>query len=70
MVQIVMDNRLAFVKVGKLLIKKYKLYWTICATHYIDLMFKDIDKRLSVADVIIKARKITNFIYNHSWLLA
>ncbi|RVX01280.1 hypothetical protein CK203_031238 [Vitis vinifera] len=39
-------------------------------THCIDLMFEDIDKRTSVADVITKARKITNFIYNHGWLLA
>ena len=31
-------------------------------------MFEDIGKRCSVADVITTARKITNFIYNHSWL--
>ncbi|RVW22823.1 hypothetical protein CK203_103197 [Vitis vinifera] len=36
----------------------------------IDLMFEDIGKRTSVADLITKARKITNFIYNHGWLLA
>ncbi|KAL6320235.1 hypothetical protein AAG906_005305 [Vitis piasezkii] len=54
-VQIVIDNGSAF---------------TLCATHCIDLMFEDIGKRTSVADVITKARKITNFIYNHSWLLA
>ena len=69
-VQIVMDNGSIFVKAGKLLIKKYNLYWTSCATHYIDLMFENIGKRRSVADVITKARKITNSIYNHSWLLA
>ena len=32
-------------------------------------MFEDIGKRPSIANVITKARKITNFIYNHSWLL-
>ena len=69
-VQIVTDNGSAFVKVGKLLIKKYNIYWTLCAAHCIDLMFEDIGKRTSIADVITKARKITNFIYNHSWLLA
>ncbi|XP_059597191.1 uncharacterized protein LOC132254761 [Vitis vinifera] len=69
-VQIVTDNGSAFVKAGKLLMKKYNLYWTSCAAHCIDLMFEDIDKRTSVADVITKARKITNFIYNHGWLLA
>ncbi|RVW39856.1 hypothetical protein CK203_083159 [Vitis vinifera] len=64
------DNGSAFVKAGKLLMKKYNLYWTPCAAHCIDLMFEDIGKRTSVADLITKARKITNFIYNHSWLLA
>ena len=38
--------------------------------HCVNLMFKDIDKRPSVAEVISNARKITNFIYNHGWLLA
>ena len=69
-VQIVTDNGSAFVKVGKLLMKKYNLYWTPCAAHYIDLMFEDISKRDSVAQLIRNGRKITNFIYNHGWLLA
>ena len=30
-VQIVIDNGSAFVKIGKLLMKKYNLYWTSCA---------------------------------------
>ena len=68
-VQIVMGNGSVFVKAETLLMKKYNFYWTSCATHCIDLMFEDIGKRQSVADVITKARKITNFIYNHSWLL-
>ena len=68
--QIVTDNGLAFVKAGKLLIKKYNLYWTPCATHYIDLMFESIGKRAIVLELITNARKITNFIYNHGWLLA
>ena len=70
MVQIVMDNGSTFVKARKLLMKKYNLYWTLCAAHCIDLMFEDIGKRPSVIDVITKARKITNFVYNHSWMFA
>ena len=62
-VQIVTDNGSAFVKAGKLLMKKYNLYWTPCAAHCIDLMFEDIGKRDSVAQLI-------DFIYNHGWLLA
>ena len=68
--QIVTDNGSAFVKEGKLLMKKYNLYWTSCVAHCIDLMFEDIDKRDSVAQLIRSARKITNFIYNHGWLVA
>ena len=67
--QIVIDNESTFVKVGKLLMKNYNLYWTPYAAHCIDLMFKDIGKRESVSDLITNARKITNFIYNHGWLL-
>ena len=44
MVQIVTDNGLTFVKVGKLLMKKFNFYWTPCMIHCIDLMLKDIDK--------------------------
>ena len=69
-VQIVTDNGSAFVKAGKLLMKKYNMYWTPCAAHCIDLMFEDISKRDSVAQLIGNGRKITNFIYNHGWLLA
>ena len=68
-VQIVTDNGSTFVKAGKLLMKKYNLYWTPCAAHCIDLMFEDIAKRAIVSELITNARKITNFIYNHGWLL-
>ena len=67
---IVIDNGSTFVKEGKLLMKKYNLYWTPCEAHCIDLMFKDIGKRDSVAQLIRNAPMITNFIYNHGWLLA
>ena len=44
-----LNNGSAFVKVGKLLMKKHNLYWTPCAAHCIDLMFEDIGKRDSSA---------------------
>ena len=68
-VQIVTDNGSAFVKAGKLLMKKYNLYWTPCAAHCIDLMFEDIGKIATISELITNARKRTNFIYNHGWLL-
>ena len=67
--QIVTDNGSAFVKTGKLLMKKYNLYWIPCAAHCIDLMFEDMGKKDSVAQLIGNGQKITNFIYNHGWLL-
>ena len=33
-------------------------------------MSEDIVKRTTVLELITNARKITNFIYNHDWLLA
>ena len=54
-VQIVTDNESAFVKAGKLLMKKYNLYWTSCTAHCFDLMFEDIGKRESVFDLITNA---------------
>ena len=69
-VQIATNNGSTFLKGAKLLMKKYNLYWTPCAANCIDLMFENIGKRDSVAQLIGKGRKITNFIYNHGWLLA
>ena len=69
-VQIVTDNGSAFVKAGKKLMKKYSLFWTPCAAHCIDLIFEDIGKKDIVASVIHDARAVTNFIYNHGWLLS
>ena len=69
-VQIVTDNGSTIVKAGKLLMKKYNLYWTPCAAHCIDLMFEDIGKRATISELITNACKITNFIYNHGWLVA
>ena len=54
-VQIVTDNGSTFVKAGKLLMKKYNLYWIPCAAHCINLMFEDIGKRESVFDLITNA---------------
>ncbi|CAL2238410.1 unnamed protein product [Prunus armeniaca] len=69
-VHIVTDNGSAFVKAGQMMMERYPIYWTPCAAHCIDLIFEDIGKQESVANVINNARKLTNYIYNHSWLLA
>ncbi|KAL6328069.1 hypothetical protein AAG906_033341 [Vitis piasezkii] len=69
-VQIVINNKSMFVKAGKVLMKNFNLYWTPCVAYCINLMFEDIGKRPSVANVICSGHKITNIIYNHGWLLA
>ncbi|CAN6723407.1 unnamed protein product [Malus baccata var. baccata] len=69
-VHIVIDNGSTFVKAGEIMMERYLIYWTPYAAHCINLIFKDIGKQESVANVINKARKLTNYIYNHGWLLA
>ena len=69
-VQIVTNNRSMFVKTWKVLMKKFNLYWIPCVAHCIDLMFEDIGKRPSIANMICSDHKITYFIYNHGWLLS
>ncbi|KAM2916542.1 hypothetical protein FF1_045441 [Malus domestica] len=69
-VQVVTDNGSAFVKAGKKLMKHHNVFWTSCAAHCIDLMFEAMGKRENVATVVKRARTITNYIYNHGWLLA
>ncbi|KAB2594656.1 hypothetical protein D8674_030106 [Pyrus ussuriensis x Pyrus communis] len=68
-VHIVIDNGLAFIKAGEIMMEQYPIYWTPCVAHCIDLIFEDIGKQESVANVINKARKLTNYIYNHGDLV-
>ncbi|WJZ92484.1 hypothetical protein VitviT2T_011474 [Vitis vinifera] len=58
-VQIVTDNGSASVKAGKLLMKKFNLYWTPCAAHCINLMFEDIGKRPSTAELMQSVKEKT-----------
>ncbi|KAI5317211.1 hypothetical protein L3X38_036918 [Prunus dulcis] len=69
-VQVVTNNGSAFVKAGKKLMKHHNVFWTSCAAHCIDLMFEAMGKRENISNVIKRARTITNYIYNHGWLLA
>ena len=55
-------------KAGKLLMKKYNLYWTSCAAHCIDLMFEDIGKRATVLELITQCTK-NHQLHLQSWLV-
>ena len=64
-VQVIIDNAANYKAVGHLLMEKRKnLYWTPCATHCIDLILEDFEKKLEVHEVTIgKGRRITTYIY-------
>ncbi|KAJ9175625.1 hypothetical protein P3X46_014165 [Hevea brasiliensis] len=68
--QVVMDNE-ATIKVGgkKLMDKFPNLYWTACSAHCIDLILEDFGRRKSIKKIIDQARVITQFIYNHNWVI-
>ncbi|XP_043704525.1 uncharacterized protein LOC122654483 [Telopea speciosissima] len=69
-VQVVTDNAANYKAAGALLMeKRTRLYWTPCAAHCIDLMLEDIGNLKAYKKVIVKARKITTFIYRHTHLL-
>ncbi|KAK9283196.1 hypothetical protein L1049_011432 [Liquidambar formosana] len=69
-VNFVTDTAPSYKAAGKLLMEKYKtFFWSACATHCIDLMFEEIGKMDEVKEVLVKAKRITQFIYNNSWVL-
>ncbi|XP_077249140.1 uncharacterized protein LOC143888581 [Tasmannia lanceolata] len=69
-VQIVTDNRSNYKKEGQQIMEKYHIFWTPCAAHCIDLMLKDIGKTERVKNVVAEAKSVTNFIYNHGYVLS
>lgn len=70
-VQVITDNASNYKAAGDLLMEKRKhLYWTPCAAHCIDLMLERIGDLPQHKNALFKARKVANYIYNHSWLLA
>ena len=69
-VHVVIDNATNYVVVGRLISQKYKHNnWSPCATHYLNLIFKDISKVDHVAELVSCASKVTIFVYNHFFKL-
>jgi hypothetical protein len=50
--------------------KRPRLYWTPCAAHCIDLMLEKIGELPQHKMALLKAKKVSNFIYNHQWVLS
>ncbi|GKV02409.1 hypothetical protein SLEP1_g14846 [Rubroshorea leprosula] len=73
-VQFITDNDASYKAARKRLEAKYSTcFWSPCAAHCIDLMlenFSDVRYFPVIDTTIGKARKVTKFIYNHSWVLA
>ncbi|XP_052486296.1 uncharacterized protein LOC128041038 [Gossypium raimondii] len=68
LVQVVTDNEAAIKADGHMLMQKRRhLYWSACSAHYLDLILEEISNRKSVKKVLDEAKKITSFIYNHTW---
>ncbi|RVW93685.1 hypothetical protein CK203_028918 [Vitis vinifera] len=64
-VQVVTDNEASFKAASMLLMEKRKhLFWSPCATHYIDLMLEDIGSMKQINETLNQAKMITGFIYN------
>ena len=64
-VQVVTDNEASFKAASMLLMEKQKhLFWSPCATHYIDLILEDIGSMKQIKETLDQAKMITGFIYN------
>ncbi|XP_057980780.1 uncharacterized protein LOC131166338 [Malania oleifera] len=69
-VNFVTDTAPSYKAAGKLLMNKYKtFFWSACGVHCIDLMLEYIGKLDEMKDVHEKAKQVTQFIYNHTWVL-
>ncbi|KAK5793094.1 hypothetical protein PVK06_034230 [Gossypium arboreum] len=64
------DNEAAIKANGKMLMRKRRhLYWSACFAHCLDLILEEIGNRKSVRRILDEAKKITSFIYNHTWMI-
>lgn len=55
---------------GILLVEKYKTFFSsVCAAHCVELILEEIEKMEEVKEVVGKAKRIVQFIYNDVWVL-
>ena len=70
-VHVVTDNATNYVLVGRLISQKHKhINWSPCATHYLNLIKKDIGKMDHIAELVRHVSNVTIFVYNHVALLS
>ncbi|XP_022133726.1 uncharacterized protein LOC111006240 isoform X2 [Momordica charantia] len=69
-VNFVTDTSPLFKAAGILLVEKYKTFFlTVCAAHCLELILGEIEKMEEVEEVVGKAKRIVQFIYNNVWVL-
>ncbi|KAL5561819.1 hypothetical protein UlMin_031566 [Ulmus minor] len=70
-VQVVADNASTYKAMGeKLMSKRKQLYWTPCAAHCLDLMLEKIGELPQHKTALLRAKKVSNYIHNHGWVLS
>jgi len=70
-VQVIIDNVVNYVVARRMIMEKYpSLYWSPCATHYIDLMLKDMGKLSWIKEIIDSTQSVTKYIYNHTFVIS
>ncbi|XP_058211763.1 uncharacterized protein LOC131323944 [Rhododendron vialii] len=69
-VNFVTDAEPSYKAAGKELMRKYRtFFWSASGASCIDLMLEEIEKMDEVKEVMAKAKRITQFVYNNSWVL-
>ncbi|URD88420.1 hypothetical protein MUK42_24599 [Musa troglodytarum] len=69
-VQFITDGSTCYKAAGKVLVNKHKtFFWSVCANHCIELMFKGLSEMDEVNTVMARAKKISQLVYNHACVL-
>jgi len=69
-VQVVTNDASNLVAAGRMLMeKRTKLFWSPCAAHCLYLILEDIGELPVFYNTIDNAKKVTTYIYRHTWVL-
>ncbi|XP_059076491.1 uncharacterized protein LOC131875823 [Cryptomeria japonica] len=70
-IKVVTDSAANCVGAGNLIVEKYpQIYWSLCATHCLDLLLHDLAKFPWIHEAINRGRAIANLIRNHRLTLS
>ena len=70
-VQVITDNGANYKAAGRILMERFpSLFWSPCAAHCLDIMLEDIGNLKEFKKPIVRARRVTTFIYRHGRILS